>query len=63
VGTADSAVHYTALIGNSSDKTQIVNLSFIKKGWEGMSARVEPSFITLQAGEEKRVDVYVNIPE
>ncbi|MEO5683652.1 MAG: hypothetical protein ABIQ88_13475 [Chitinophagaceae bacterium] len=61
-GAADSTVHYQASICNSANKVQLVALSFVRTGWEGMQAAVEPASITLQPGEIRKLDIAVTVP-
>lgn len=61
-GDADSTVRYDATLGNSSDRMQQVNLTIQRKGWEAMKAVVYPAFVTLQPGEEKKIQVLVTVP-
>lgn len=62
-GEANEVVQYDALVGNSSDKVQVVSLSFSKDGWEGMLASVLPAIVSLQPGEEKQIKIAVIVPD
>lgn len=61
-GDADSTVIYLVTIGNSSNETQLVNLSIRRSGWEEMKIQVNPSTVTLKPGEKKPVKVLVTVP-
>jgi len=58
----DSTIHYSVFVGNSSEASQLVNLSLRKKGLEGMNAHIEPSYVSLLPGEEKQTTVSVTVP-
>ena len=59
---AGGTAEYEALVGNTTDKSQAVTLSFERKGWEAMTATVEPAALELAPGETKPVIVRVNVP-
>ncbi|MEO7101083.1 MAG: hypothetical protein ABI162_17130 [Luteolibacter sp.] len=56
---AGSAVEYDVLVGNTSTTEQSIALSFLKYGWEAMTAEVEPTNFILKSGETKSCKVRV----
>jgi hypothetical protein len=59
---AGATAEYEVLVGNTTDKPQAVTLSFERKGWEAMTATVEPQAFDLAPGETKAVIARVNVP-
>ncbi|HZI31944.1 MAG TPA: hypothetical protein VFF11_06365, partial [Candidatus Binatia bacterium] len=54
---------YPVTVGNCSDVPQDVTLSFVKYGWETMSASVSPAEIKLAPGASAVCEVTVQLPE
>ncbi|HEX9046856.1 MAG TPA: heparinase II/III family protein, partial [Verrucomicrobiae bacterium] len=59
----NSSVAYAVTVGNCTDQKQAVALSFVKHGWEEMTATVEPSSFDLAPGETRNVTVHVAITD
>ncbi len=59
---AGEKVEYAIELGNTSGKTQKVQLLFTKVGWESMQTSVIPSAVELAPGEIKQCLVEVSIP-
>jgi hypothetical protein len=56
-------VEYEIVVGNCTEQPQSVALSFIRYGWEQMSATIEPSILQLAPGEIKFCTVRVKADE
>jgi len=54
-------VEYDVAIGNCTGVKQSVSLKFVKRGWEEMTASVEPESFELAAGDIRNVKVRVEI--
>jgi hypothetical protein len=61
-GLAGGMVEYGVSVSNTTDQTQAVTLSFVRRGWEEMQPTVEPAALTLAPGESKPCTVRVSIP-
>jgi hypothetical protein len=57
----DGSVEYAVTVGNCRAERQSVTLSFVKYGWEEMTASVEPAGLQLAPGESQTVKVRVKI--
>lgn len=61
-GLPGSTIKYEVSISNSSEISQQVKLDFMRTGWEGMEAAVNPALVVLKAGETKKLEVSVLVP-
>jgi len=59
----NSTAEYDVSVGNCSNEKQSVTLSFVKYGWEEMTASVEPGSLQLAPGELRNVKVRVRISD
>jgi hypothetical protein len=59
----NGSVEYAVTVGNCTDTKQSVVLSFVKYGWEEMTAAVEPAALSLAPGETRGVKVRVAISD
>jgi len=59
----NETVEYDVTAGNCSQERQSVALSFVKRGWEEMTADVEPSMFQLAPGERRAVKVRVHVTD
>jgi hypothetical protein len=59
---AGGTAEYEVMVGNATDKVQVVALSFERKGWEAMTSSVEPQVLELAPGETKTATVRVKVP-
>jgi hypothetical protein len=57
----DGSVEYDVTVGNCSAIKQSVMLSFVKYGWEEMTATVKPDSFQLAPGESRPVKVRVTV--
>ena len=57
----NGSVEYAVTVGNCTGVEQSVALSFVKYGWEEMTAGVEPGSLQLAPGESRSVKVRVKI--
>ena len=57
------SVEYDVTVGNCTGVKQSVALSFVKYGWEEMTASVEPGSLQLAPGESRNVKVRVTISD
>ena len=59
----NDGVEYDVAVGNCTDVRQSVTLSFVKYGWEEMTAGVEPTALQLAPGETRSVKVRIAISD
>ncbi len=59
----NSSVEYEVMVGNCTEVKQSITLSFVKYGWEEMTASVEPSALQLVPGETRSVKVRVAVSD
>jgi hypothetical protein len=59
----NGSVEYAVTVGNCTDAKQSVTLSFVKYGWEEMTASAEPATLQLAPGESSEVKVRVAISD
>jgi len=60
---AGQSADYEVTVSNCTTAPQSVALSFVKHGWEAMTATVEPASLDLAAGESKACTVRVDVPD
>jgi hypothetical protein len=56
---ANAEVTYEATVSNCAPKPMAVSLSFMREGWESMTATVQPSLLSLAPGQSSKVRVTV----
>lgn len=59
----NGAVEYDVIVGNCSNAKQPVLLTFVRHGWEEMTATVEPSTLELAPNESHVIKIRVEIPD
>ena len=59
----NGTVEYEVTAGNCSNERQSVSLSFVKRGWEEMTAEVVPASFQLAPGESRAVKVRVQVSD
>ena len=59
----NGAVEYTVTVGNCTRVRQPVTLGLVRRGWEEMTASVEPATLDLAPGESRQVTVRVEVSE
>jgi hypothetical protein len=60
---AGQSADYEVTVNNCTGVPQSVALSFVKHGWEAMTATVEPAALDLAPGENKACVVHVAVPD
>ncbi len=59
---AGNQVEYELAVGNTTNKKQVVQLVFEKRGWESMQASVTPSSVAIDPDQIKKCKIKVVIP-